>query len=61
MTVDLRKILKHSKSRSQTFTQATEKIRKCKFFKNSPRNSKKTETESPSPDEYDFFLDTINV
>ena len=34
-TIDLHKISKHSKSKSQTSTQATEIIRKCKFCKNS--------------------------
>ena len=92
-TIDLHKISKHSKSRSQTSAQATEKIKKCKFCENShhrgkfpaygkvchncsrknhfkkccPRNRKtlrkieQTETESPSADEYEFFLDRINL
>ena len=92
-TVDLHKISKHSKSRSQTFTQATEIIKKYRFCKNShhrgrcpaygkvchncnrknhfkkccPRDRKtlyeieQTETESPSANEYEFFLDKINL
>ena len=92
-TINLHKIWKHSKSRSQTSAQATEIIKKCKFCENShhrgkcpvyekvchdcnrknhfkkccPRNRKTpheiehTETESPSADEYEFFLDTINL
>ena len=82
-TIDLHKISKHSKSRSGTFAQTTEIIKKCKFCENShyrgkcnrknhfkkccPRNRKtlheieQTETESPSADEYEFFLDTINL
>ena len=34
-TIDLHKISKHSKSRSQNSAQATEIIKKCKFCKNS--------------------------
>ena len=34
-TIDLHKISKHSKSRSQTSAQATEIIKKCKFCENS--------------------------
>ena len=34
-TIDLHKISKHSKSKSQTSAQATKIIRKCKFCKNS--------------------------
>ena len=92
-TIDLHKISKHSKSRSQTSAQATEIIKKCKFCEIShhrgkclaygkvchncnrknhfkkccPRNRKtlhkieQTETESPSADEYEFFLDRINL
>ena len=39
-TIDLHKISKHSKSRSQTSTQATEIIKKCKFCKNSHHRGK---------------------
>ena len=92
-TMDLHKISKHSKSRSRTSAQTTEKIKKCKFCENShhrckcpvygkvchnfnrknhfkkccPRNSKtlrkieQIKTESPSGDEYEFFLDTMKI
>ena len=39
-TIDLHKISKHSKSRSQTSTQATEIIEKYKFCKNSHHHGK---------------------
>ena len=39
-TIDLHKISKHSKSRSQTSAQATEIIKKCKFCENSHHRGK---------------------
>ena len=84
--IELHRISKHSKFRSQTSTQTTDITKKCKFCENSrhrgkclvhgnichncnrknhfekcSRRSRKTlyETESPSPDHYDFFLNTI--
>ena len=91
--IDLHKISKPSKSRSQTFAKATKIIKKCKFCENShhhgkcpayrkvchncnrknhfkkccPRNRKtlhkfeQTETESPSADEHEFFLNMIDL
>ena len=58
-TIDLHKISKHSKSRNQTSTQATEIIKKC--LAKILHKIWQTETESPSPDEYEIFLDTINL
>ena len=86
-TIDLYKISKHSKSRSETSTQTTEIMKKCKFCENCPAYGKvchkcnrknhfkkccpcnrktlheieQTKTESPSADEYEFFLNTINL
>ena len=39
-TIDLHKILKHSKSRSQASAPATEIIKKCKFCENSDHHGK---------------------
>ena len=60
MTIDLHKISKHSKSKVKPPLKLQRKLENVSFSK-ILLEIQKNETESPSPDEYKFFLDSINL